>query len=152
MVCDGIRLAEDDRSFEASPLPVMDAQGSVPGAGRPVGLALEFEEGRFAIHISGPDDEPLVTLGLYDHEDVIAVWRAMAASSGLPLLLPGPDGRLQQPYPQIGRLVVGACIERRRLGVLSGRRPRFLARRKSSRLPRRPLVHRNTEIVEGRAL
>jgi hypothetical protein len=33
--------------------------------------------------------------------------------------------------------------------LLTGRRPRFLTRRKTGRFPRRPRVHREPEIVTG---
>lgn len=121
-----------------------------PGESRPEGLSLTFEDGTFRIHAVDAAGAALVSLGPYAEEDVVAVWRSLAAASGLPLLVRGPDGELDRPYPQIGRLVLGRSSDPRRLAVLSGRRPRFLVRRKAARLPRRPLVHREEELARGR--
>jgi hypothetical protein len=56
----------------------------------------------------------------------------------------GDDEVLQHPYPQVGRVQLGRIRIRRRHGL--GRRPRFLVRRKTARLPRRPTIHREREI------
>jgi hypothetical protein len=135
----------------ATTLPVVSGARRIEGALAPVGLALEFVDGSFLVQLwSAGGDGPIV-LGPYEDEEVIAIWRRMAADSGLPLLLPGADGALQQPYPQLGRLLIGVRSDRRRLRVLSGRRPRFLTKRRSASLPRRPRVHREVEIASGRA-
>ena len=134
----------------ATPLPVLLGRDVVAGAAKPIGLALDFLDGTFVVQVWAADRREPLTLGRYADEEVIAIWRRMAAVSGLPLLLPGPDGSLQQPYPQIGRLLVGSRTDRRRLAVLSGRRPRFLAKRRAASLPRRPRIHREVEIVGGR--
>jgi hypothetical protein len=129
--------------------------GGIPQAvlsSRLLGLALQFRRDAFLIQVCGSDEAERLDLGPFDYEEVVAVWRRLAASSGLPLLLPGPDGVLQQPYPQIGRLLVGPVTERRKAAVLNGRRPRFLTKRRASRLPRRPRIHRETEIAAGRSL
>lgn len=132
-------------------LPVLLGTSELTGAAVPRGLALDFVDGEFIIQVCPTDGAEPLRLGPYDYEDVVAVWRQMAAASGLPLLLPGPDGKLQQPYPQIGRLLIGARSDRRRLAVLSGRRPRFLAKRRVATLPRRPRIHRETELAQGQA-
>ncbi len=49
---------------------------------------------------------------------------------------------------QIGRLRIGP-VTRRRARIRVRRRPRFLLRRKGSRLPSRPLVYREREIAGG---
>lgn len=120
-------------------------------ASRPAGLRLTFEGGSFWIKVSDHEGADLVSLGPYPESEVIAIWRALAAASGLPLLVSGPDGTLHRPYPQIGRLVLGERPDRRRLKILGGRRPRFLTRRKPGAFPRRPLVHRERELAGGRA-
>ena len=130
-------------------LPVF-ARDAVAGTTAPEGLALDFMDGVFVVEVHGRDRAP-IRLGPYEDDEVIAIWRRLAADSGLPLLLPGPDGTLQQPYPQIGRVLVGARSERRRLAVLSGRRPRFLAKRRATAMPRRPRIHREVEIASGLA-
>ena len=97
---------------------------------------------------SGSADE--VAFGPFDDVDVIALWRALGASTGA---LPGlqcPDGALHWPFRQLGRLRVGDVETSRRRRQAAGRRPRFLVRRKPGRLPRRPLVFRECEIVGGR--
>jgi hypothetical protein len=88
----------------------------------------------------------LLRLGPFAEEDVIAVWRALGAASGLPLMIEDEDGRLEKPFPQVGRVHLGPIRIRRRHGLLNGRRPRFLVRRKTTRLPQRPLVHREREM------
>lgn len=132
-------------------LPILRPGRGLAGAAAPVGLALDLVEGAFVVEVCTAAQEPPLVLGPYADEDVVAVWRQMAAASGLPLLLRGADGLLQQPYPQLGRLLVGERCERRRLKVLSGRRPRFLTKRRAASLPRRPRIHRETEIAAGRA-
>lgn len=135
-----------------SVLPVLaGGSQSIAGAARPCGLALDFVEGEFLVQLWSEEGGEPLSLGPYADEDVIAIWRRMASVSGLPLLLPGPDGTLQQPYPQLGRLLVGEKADRRRLAILSGRRPRFLAKRRATSMPRRPRVHREAEIVSGRS-
>lgn len=87
-----------------------------------------------------------------DDEDAVALWRGLGAATGAPLMLQGEDGRLETPYPQVGRLALGPSRVRRRHGLLNGRRPRFLVRRKPARLPNRPQVFREPEIVGSGAL
>jgi hypothetical protein len=41
---------------------------------------------------------------------------------------------------------LGPIRIRRQDGLLNGRRPRFLVQRKTTRLPQRPLVHREREM------
>ena len=123
-----------------------------PGRARATGIALVHSGGEeFRLEVIDEAGAAIVSLGTFLDDEVIAIWRSMAASSGLPLLVAGPDGQLGQPYPQLGKLVLGTRLERSRLAVLSGRRPRFLVKRKAARLPRRPLVHREREIVRGRS-
>lgn len=86
-----------------------------------------------------------MAVGVFHEDEIVAHWRAFAATSGLPLAVE-IDGKLERPHPQIGRLMLGAIRIRRRHGVLKGRRPRFLARRKTGQLPHRPTVHRAKEI------
>lgn len=115
------------------------------------GLVLKFDGRAFRIEIVDADGVTFLSLGPFAEEDVVATWRSIAASSGLLLLASGPDGRLDPIYPQLGRVVMGERRDGRRLAVLAGRRPRFLVKRKPARLPRRPRVHRERELVAGRA-
>lgn len=143
-----------DTRFDASPIPGL-ISGSIPGASaRPAGVALRLADNatasaEFELVLTDDSGAPLLGLGHHSDEDVVAVWRALGGSSGLPLVIEDPDGVLHQPYPQIGRLQVGECRMRRRHAVLSGRRPRFLTRRKTGRLPVRPAIYREREIIPG---
>jgi hypothetical protein len=121
---------------------------------RPSGVALRLDErvqddNAFEIALVSKTGDTLMVLGRFDDEDVVSVWRGVGAKTGLPLVTQSEDGALQQPYPQVGRVPLGRIRIRRRRGM--GRRPRFLVRRKTARLPRRPTVHREPEITgEGR--
>lgn len=121
-------------------------------AARPHGLALRRDDpaaGRFVLALLDAEHRPLLTLGPYPDEEAVAVWRRVGLAAGLTLAIEGPDSAVAVPYPQLGRVRLGATRQRRRHG-LSGRRPRFLARRKTGRFPPRPQVHREREMVGGR--
>jgi len=124
------------------------------GARRASGLALRLAEAdqdgeRLEIVVVDEEDRPFLSLGTHGEDEVVAVWRALGAASGLPLALQHADGRVDRPYPQIGPLRLGEIRIRRRHGLLSGRRPRFLTRRKTGEMPVRPLVFREREIAAG---
>ena len=120
---------------------------------RPAGVVLRFHaaapDGEDAFEISLVDEAGggLMSLGRYAEADVVAVWRGVAAASGLCPMTVDDSGALHRPFPQIGRLRLGAIRIRRGHGLLGGRRPRFLTRRKTARLPRSPVVHREREII-----
>jgi Family of unknown function (DUF6101) len=116
---------------------------------RAAGLALAIPAGdgeNLDIAVVDEAGRTLLRLGPYAEEDVIAVWRALGAASGLSLMIRHEDERIERPFPQVGRVQLGPIRIRRRHGLLSGRRPRFLVRRKPTRLPMRPLVYREREI------
>jgi hypothetical protein len=122
---------------------------------RPAGLALRLDErvpddDDFEIALVDDGGATLMVLGRFDEDEVVAVWRDLAATTGFPLLTQSEDGAVQLPYPQVGRVRLGRTRIRRRHGLLNGRRPRFLVRRKTARLPRRPTVYREHEIVGSR--
>lgn len=127
-----------------TPLPIV-GKGSAP-----VGVALAFDddaaeatrEDRFALLLVDAEGEVLMRLGSFTEEDVVAQWRDLAAKGGLARMLLREDGSLVPVSRQIGRLALGRSRQRRRNGSLSGRRPRFLTRRKATRLPARPCIHR----------
>lgn len=135
------------------------AQGRVVCAtpARPVGVAMRIAEeegaGAPAFELAIVDETGAIgcVLGRFAEEDIVAEWRRLGLASGLPLMLQNPDGSLSAPYPQIGPLALGCVHFRRGHGLLSGRRPRFLTRRKTGRPCARPLVYREREIVSGRA-
>jgi hypothetical protein len=124
--------------------PAIACAAAVPAA---VALHLDGEAERFAIAVVDAYGDTLLGLGAFSDEDAVAVWRRAGADSGLPLLIRRSDGGYDMPYPQIGRLRLGEIRIRRRRGSMTGRRPRFLTRRKTGRLPVRPAVHREREIV-----
>ncbi|HEY8565543.1 MAG TPA: DUF6101 family protein [Beijerinckiaceae bacterium] len=114
----------------------------------PAGLALTLDPAGndvFLVRLVDAAGENLQDLGPFAVDDVIAVWRSLGAASGLPLQIQRGDGRLETPYPQIGRVQLGTIRTRRRHGLLGHRRPRFLTRRKPGAWPLRPRVHRERE-------
>lgn len=128
----------------------LDGAVTMPGAGNAnaAGLALKIDPNTdgFLIEVVDRDSAMLVRLGPFDQDDIVAVWRALGASSGLPLMVERPDGGLDAPFARVGPLPLGAVRIRRRHALLNGRRPRFLVRRKTSRLPPRPRVFRGSEL------
>ncbi|MCJ2068020.1 DUF6101 family protein [Methylobacterium sp. J-030] len=142
-------------SLTASPLPVI---GRSPGARRAAGIALAYavEEAemagadRFSLILVDAEGEELHRLGSFDEDDVVAVWRDIAARAGLVRMIVREDGVLVPVTEQIGRLILGRVRIRRRHAGLGGRRPRFLARRKTGRLPARPQIHRGENEIIAR--
>lgn len=146
----------DPAAFAAQNQPGLASilAGTVIGqaATRPAGIALRLDPAQpdgtaFDIVVVDPEGRALLPLGPFPEEDVVAIWRSLGASSGLPLMVLSADGVLRKPYPQIGRVQLGAIRIRRRHGLLNDRRPRFLVRRKTGRLPLRPRVHQEREIA-----
>jgi Family of unknown function (DUF6101) len=90
---------------------------------------------RYAIVLAsklGADDIVLEQC-LREHE-VVARWRAIASSLGLPALILHADGELEYLQIQLGGIIVGSADTDRRRNPSRNRRPRFLMRRKSGRL------------------
>ncbi|MDR7036541.1 MULTISPECIES: DUF6101 family protein [Methylobacterium] len=142
--------------FAASPLPIL---GTLSGAARPTGIALAFAgddaescgEDRFDLVLVDDQGEVLSRLGPFAEEDVVAVWRDLSAKTGLPRMIIREDGALSLVSRQIGRVALGTTRMRRRCGLLGDRRPRFLVRRKTGRLPVRPLIHRGEKEIIARS-
>jgi hypothetical protein len=159
-------IDKDARSGEgAVDLPLPLASMATPASARPVeriagvriirdagwcGISLRLADVSDAGQLMHPDlmelslvtgDGRSVTIATVDGEDAVAVWRSASASTGLAMMVETADG-LQAPFPQIGRLALGPIRIRRAHGILNGRRPRFLKRRKTSRLPDRPVMVR----------
>jgi hypothetical protein len=127
--------------------PLIGASGA-----RPAGLALRLgaqADDAFEIALVNDVGGTLMVLGEFDTDDVVAAWRGLGGVSGYALVTQSEDGSLQHPYPQIGRVRLGRIRIRRRHGLLNGRRPRFLTRRKTGRLARRPIVYHGREIIDG---
>jgi hypothetical protein len=122
-----------------------------PAGSPPAGIAMKLDRDRdeFRIVVLDRDNAPLLSLGPYEEEEVVAEWRRLADRTGLTLKIQLANGSVMTPFPQIGRVQVGPLRMRRRHGLLNHRRPRFLTRRKAGRFPVHPQVHREAEMGEG---
>lgn len=121
-------------------LPLDDYRGVairiVPGATE--------DEDRVAVVLSHSSAaQELVLYEADDDENVIAEWRLWASALGLPLLMEGLDGRTIAADDRLGDVEVSRPRPRRRHALLAGRRPRFLTRRRTGKLPLVPFVHRD---------
>ena len=142
--------------FAASPLPVI---GRLAGARPAVGIALAYAAedaeicgaDRFRLILVDDAGEVLHRLGSFEEDDVVAVWRDIAARAGLVRMIVREDGVLVPVSEQIGRLILGRVRIRRRHAGLGRRRPRFLARRKTGRLPARPQIFRGENEIIARS-
>ncbi|MGU3665201.1 DUF6101 family protein [Methylobacterium sp. A49B] len=147
--------AEGALCFTASPLLVV---GRIPGARRAAGVALAYAAedaeitgaDRFSLIMVDAEGDEVQRLGSFDEDDVVAVWRDIAARAGLVRMIVREDGALVPVCQQIGRLVLGQVRMRRRHAGLGRRRPRFLTRRKTGRLPARPQIHRGENEIIAR--
>jgi hypothetical protein len=148
--------ADSAPRFTPSPLPVI---GRVSGARRAAGIALAYAiedaeitgADRFNLILVDADGDELHRLGSFEEDDVVAVWRDIAGRAGLVRMIVREDGVLVPVSQQIGRLILGQVRIRRRHAGLGGRRPRFLARRKTGRLPARPQVFRGENEIIARS-
>jgi Family of unknown function (DUF6101) len=103
--------------------------GRLPYA-RGVILAMSFDEDDapiVSLHLLLPDGEIGVPFHTAAHDmDVIALWRGLGRDFNLPLYVRSEIGHLTAISPEIGM----ESFPRRLGSPLSGRRPRFLARRR----------------------
>ena len=137
--------------FHCGSFSVLSTTRTGFAAARPHCLALRINpasEG-FCLAILDAEHRTLLTLGSYPEQEAVAAWHRLGLAAGLALAIEGPDGSVQVPYPQLGRVRLGTTRVRRRHALLSGRRPRFLTRRKTAHFPPRPRVHREPEIAGG---
>jgi hypothetical protein len=67
-------------------------------------------------------------------DEVVARWRGLALSLGLPPLLCHANGEMEFLHKQLGAVTVGRQPARRRRRLVANRRPRFLLRRKAGRV------------------
>ncbi|MGX7703473.1 DUF6101 family protein [Methylobacterium sp. Gmos1] len=137
---------------EPSALPIVGRLHGASAAGS-VALCLDGDasdaagEDRFTVTVLDRSGDPVMRLGTYGDDEVVAVWRRIGAESGLPLVVIQEDGAVSPMGEQIGRVKLGAVRIRRRHGLLAHRRPRFLTRRKTGSLPLRPLVYRDEALM-----
>ncbi len=66
-----------------------------------------------------------------DPAELAADWKAWSRCLGLPMLLIEPDGKTTRPVETLGHVEIQAPKPRRMHSYFAGRRPRFLARRKT---------------------
>ena len=102
-----VRVAADGPGSPIQILPhlvatrSLDGAVTMPGAGtaNAAGLALKVDPNTdgFLVEVVDRDGTMLVRLGPFDQDDIVAVWRALGASSGLPLMVERPDGGLDAP-------------------------------------------------------
>lgn len=85
--------------------------------------------------------QEVVLVEAEDDENVIAEWRLFGSVLGLPLLVEGLDGRTVAAEERLGEVHISRVRPRRRHSLLAGRRPRFLTRRRTGKLPLVPFVH-----------
>ncbi|MBS7695797.1 MULTISPECIES: hypothetical protein [unclassified Chelatococcus] len=111
-------------------------------------------EERFALIVVDGSRQDVV--GFFDATEIVAQWQACAKATGLLLLLPigrratgcadvrnAPGAEIyERLYDNVGAVRLGAVGASRRHALLSGRRPRFLVRRKTASLQAPPLVWR----------
>lgn len=94
------------------------------------------DEGAIRAHIELLHRDPSLTLPLVVTEDADIVerdWMAWGRTLGLPLLIIGLDRSVGAPLGEDEPTIRIAPQKPRRYSVLSGRRPRFLTRRKTGR-------------------
>jgi len=104
--------------------------------------------------VSLEHQDAALSIELYASEssdDIIAEWRLWAKVLGLPLLVTGSDGVVNEPFPRIGAVSVKApSPRRRRRSPLAKRRPRFLVRRRAGIVRATPTVHREEREIIAR--
>ncbi|NNM72967.1 DUF6101 family protein [Enterovirga aerilata] len=115
-------------------------------------LDLTRSETDLRIVLVDGEGEAVISFGPFPEEEVIAIWRSIATKAGLAPMMRAWNGYTEPLACQLGRLRLGRVQDGRRLAVLQGRRPRFLTRRKSARLPALPLVFREREIAGGKGV
>ncbi len=121
---------------------------------RLAGAVLDLTRGESDLRVVLVDKagDAVMTLGAFPEEDAIAIWRSIVSAAGITPMMRAWNGYTEPLACQLGKLRLGRVQDRRRLAVLKGRRPRFLTRRKSARLPALPLVFREREIAKGRGV
>ncbi|TKT81116.1 DUF6101 family protein [Aquamicrobium sp. LC103] len=112
--------------------------------------AMEDSEGNVTVTLELLHNDPMLSVPLlvaHNLDDIAADWRAWADAYRLPMLLIEADGVARTLEESLGiAMRAAAAIPRRKGKVSNGRRPRFLARRKSGNLGLR-LVVNGEEII-----
>lgn len=148
-------LLDDTIATKAAPKPAIERIAGtriLRGSEGWRGIALRLANGStsetcFELALTAGDGRS-ISIAVIDEEDAVALWRDCGKASKMPLLLETGDGALSEPYPMLGPLQLGAIRIRRRHALLAGRRPRFLARRKTTRLADNPVVVNGAAMFE----
>ena len=115
---------------------------------------------RMSVDPEAPEAEPRVVLELLhrdphlslplavadDLDDVVADWKTWSRVLMLPMLMVEVDGSWSPVETRLGAVKIASPRPRRRRSVLAGRRPRFLARRKTGLTGRPPVMIDKREI------
>lgn len=123
---------------------------------RGVAIRLIGEAGQIpnAIAVVLEHDDAALSLPLFsaaETDDVVAEWQSWGRALGLPLLVAESDGSLREPFARLGAVRIAAPIaRRRRRGAIARRRPLRLLRRRATRLPDTPAVHRDEREIIAR--
>ena len=99
-----------------------------------VAIVFGADQAETPVHLSADDDT------------VIARWRRYARDLGLKLIIEAQDGTQAACYEQIGAVRLGEVHSRRRIAAMLKHRPRFLTRRRTGKLPARPVIRSEREI------
>ena len=120
------------------------------------GVALRLSAARddgfhYEIRLVHRDPDLCVTLhDASDDSEIQAEWRLWARFLGLPTLVEREEGSAVAESAHLGEIAVAGVRARRRGKTITGRRPRFLTRRKTGRLdPSRQLPADRREIFAG---
>jgi hypothetical protein len=121
-----------------------------------LGIALHVDPSdageRVAVSLEHRD--PALSVPLFaatDSDDVVAEWRLWGRVLGMPLLMPGEDGSLQERCTRLGGVLLRKpSVRRRRRSAIKARRPRFLVRRKAGVARGTPAVHRGEREIIAR--
>lgn len=114
--------------------------------------AMEDGLGNVTVTLELYHNDPMLCVPLlvaHNLDDVAADWRAWAEAYRLPMLLIEADGIARTLEESLGGVKTAPARQRRKGRASSGRRPRFLARRKSGDLGLR-LVVGGEEIIARR--
>ena len=133
-----VLLARDRVVIARSVAGVFMHIAMTPNAYRGVVLrlnALRDNVFHYEIRLAHRDPDLSVTLHeANDDSEIQAEWRLWAKFLGLPTLVEREEGRAEPETAHMGGIAVARSRARRRGKTITGRRPRFLVRRKTGRV------------------
>jgi hypothetical protein len=151
-----VLLARDRVVIARSVAGVFMHIAMAPNAYRGVVLRLDaLRDDGFHYEIRLAHRDPDLSVTLYeasDDSEIQAEWRLWAKFLGLPALVEREEGRAEPESAHLGEIAVAGPRARRHGKTITGRRPRFLMRRKSGRPDTdRPCLAGAREIFPGSA-